>query len=371
MRLLPSSVLFVVAPYSLVYGKDPGLSHVSVKKAYKLYGLDSKNVFYLRDAKFYENIFPFKMSSFNESANVLNETNKHLNGLGESEVTSDDYENTVEDEVINVVTQIGENITSEGSVQTNQNGEGPSNVLETSPVLRRSIRQKVMPSKFNDYVVSSNVKYGLEKYVCYANLSRSNLCLSTTLNKSFEPKTFHEASQNHKWIKAMNLEMEALHRNNTYVLVDLPPGRKSIGCKWICKIKYKSSGEIDRYKARLVAKGYSQREGIDYEETFSPIVKMVTISKNGVFIAILVNVDDIVVTGNNEHEIDKFKKFSSSRVMIKNLGLLKYFLGIENVMLNHEESDNDKFLSNMSEYQKIVGKLIYLSITRPDISYDV
>ncbi|GKA03348.1 putative RNA-directed DNA polymerase [Tanacetum coccineum] len=65
--------------------------------------------------------------------------------------------------------------------------------------------------------------------------------------------------------------------NNTYVLVDLPPGRKSIGCKWIWKIKYKSSGEVDRYKARLVAKGYSQREAYDYEETFSPIVKMVTI----------------------------------------------------------------------------------------------
>ncbi|GKA03003.1 ribonuclease H-like domain-containing protein [Tanacetum coccineum] len=191
---------------------------------------------------------------------------------------------------------------------------------------------------------------------------------STTLNKSIEPKTFYEASQNPKWIKAMNLKMEALHRNNTYILADLPLRRKDIGCKWIWKIKYKSSGKNDRYKARLVANGFSQRDGIDYEETFSPVVKMVIVSKNNIFIAILVYVDDIVITGNNEYEIDKFKKFLSSKFMNKDLGLLKYFLGIE-VLENKNESENDKFLPNMTEYQKIVGKLIYLSITRPDISY--
>nr|GEV84972.1 putative ribonuclease H-like domain-containing protein [Tanacetum cinerariifolium] len=52
---------------------------------------------------------------------------------------------------------------------------------------------------------------------------------------------------------------------------------KIVGCKWLFKIKYKSSGEIGRYKAILVAKGYSQREGIDYEKTFSPVVKVVTV----------------------------------------------------------------------------------------------
>nr|GEY84245.1 ribonuclease H-like domain-containing protein [Tanacetum cinerariifolium] len=98
------------------------------------------------------------------------------------------------------------------------------------------VRQRVLPSKFSDYVVSSNVKYGLKKYVCYDNLSSRNLCFSTNLNMYTEPKTFHEASQNPKWIEAMNLEMKAFHRNITYVLVDLPLRRKDI--KYLGLLRY-------------------------------------------------------------------------------------------------------------------------------------
>lgn len=70
----------------------------------------------------------------------------------------------------------------------------------------------------------------------------------------------------------MNEELAALIENGTWDVVDLPKGNNAIDSKW-SKIKRDSNNNIERYKARLVIKGYSQRYGIDYEETFSPVVR--------------------------------------------------------------------------------------------------
>lgn len=75
----------------------------------------------------------------------------------------------------------------------------------------------------------------------------------------------------------MNTDLEALQQNNTWSLVPLSPGNKLIGCKWVCKIKYKSDSTIEHYKAHLVTKGYNQVEGIYYQETFSPTAKVTTL----------------------------------------------------------------------------------------------
>ncbi|GJY90671.1 putative RNA-directed DNA polymerase [Tanacetum coccineum] len=265
-----------------------------------------------------------------------------------------------------------------------------------------------------------------------------------------------------------------------------------LGYTWVALVDFTSTNR------KTIAKGFSQRNGIDYEETFSPVVKMVTVrciislvvhynwplfqlDVNDAFLygdlhedvymdlppgyydpsetrvcklvkslyglkqaprqwnekltsvlnehgfvhsmndyslfvkhdsdnilILLVYVDYIVITGSNLDEIDKFKRFLASKFQIKDLGSLKYFLGIEvlenknglclsqrkycmellseygllackpvatpmqqNVSLSHIETEKDKKLKNLTAYQKLIGKLIYLSVTRPDISYVV
>ena len=72
-----------------------------------------------------------------------------------------------------------------------------------------------------------------------------------------EPYNYQEASKDPLWFYAMNKEIQALSNNKTWEMVQLPPGKKAIGSKWVFKVKLKSNGTLERFKARLVAKGFN------------------------------------------------------------------------------------------------------------------
>lgn len=150
-------------------------------------------------------------------------------------------------ERMGVVTE-AENVhsASEGtSIQMN----GPS-VVES--MVRRSARQP-QPKLWPDYITYSARAIVLD-----------------------DPQTIEEALSRHdglNWKKAIMDEYDSLLMNKTWNLVDLPPNRRAIPCKWVFKTKRDGDGAIVRHKARLVIKGCAQRHGIDYEETFAPVVR--------------------------------------------------------------------------------------------------
>ncbi|KAJ0927704.1 putative RNA-directed DNA polymerase [Helianthus annuus] len=381
--------------------------------------------------------------------------------------------------------------------QTVQEGQGEQTQEETAEryVLPPRANRGVPPKRYSPEKQTRSSRYPMES-IAEGNLSREAKAFISTLYNEQIPNSVEQALESKNWKDAMEVEMKALMKNNTWERSTLPLGKKPVGCRWVFTIKYKPDGTIERYKARLVAKGYSQTYGIDYSETFSPVAKIDTIrvlfsiaanegwplhqfdvknaflhgelkeevymeappgfteqfkpgevcrlrrsiyglkqsprawfgrftlamkkygfqqsnsdhtlflKRRGKFVTcLIIYVDDMIITGNDEEEIKKLKANLFMEFEMKDLGRLKYFLGIEvmrskqgificqkkyildllaetgmidckpadtPMIMNHKlHMEEEAELADRERYQRLVGKLIYLSHTRPDIAYAV
>ena len=103
------------------------------------------------------------------------------------------------------------------------------------------------------------------------------LAVQVQVQRNSEPTNFDDAVSRRDgsmWIEAMHAELQSLEDNNVWELCELPPGRNVIGTKWVFKIKVDGMNVVERYKARIVAQGFSQVAGLDFEETWAPVVRI-------------------------------------------------------------------------------------------------
>ncbi|KAL0371332.1 UNVERIFIED_CONTAM: Retrovirus-related Pol polyprotein from transposon RE1 [Sesamum angustifolium] len=252
-----------------------------------------------------------------------------------------------------------------------------SDPITTSPVQpsllypnqapRRSTRHISKPQWLTDFICH----YTNQSHI--TDLMPSYECFVAALSTLQEPQSYKQAIGKPEWEDAMHQELLALDKNHTWEVTTLPPGKKAIGCRWVYKLKLRDDGTVERCKARLVAKGYNQVAGVDYVDCFSPVAKAVTghvcklkrslyglkqasrqwnqeftsqlvafgftqsshdhclffMGSEDTFVAMLIYVDDVLITSPSVSLLTDVKSYLDGLFTIKDLGVARYFLGLQ------------------------------------------
>jgi hypothetical protein len=339
-NISPSSVLNNKSPYEALHKKLPSIAHLRVFgcKAYPLkvnnkgdkfdevarnnciligYG-DKEGIYWIldqetnkafrsRDVKFneiFEETTNLDISVLNENVNENDNENENV------------IENGNENDNQNPNGNGNENVIENGNENDNQNpnGNGNENVIENinkndnENASENTVENKNDNSNNNNYGSSSDesiekqqisskrvrkqvIKYDANKQETSqqktSNKKQVNWLLSVVDEE--EPRTFREAMNSklkERWKEAIESEFSSLKENKTWMVSELPNGKKTIKTRWVFRIKLNERNEPERFKARLVVKGYNQEYGIDYNETFAPVIKQQALK---LFLAIAVN----------------------------------------------------------------------------------
>lgn len=252
-------------PYELYFGVKPNLSHIKVfgclalvkaqekkRSGYqkKLEPRASKGILVGYERAFTYRIFEPKSHKIVITRDVIFDENKTLE-LRKSKLYKT-YESCINSLPVQVVMEEEELDVDSGKETFNENIDVDDN--DNGDVADESFHTTQDDNEYDDQAYC-------EALVVYGD----------------EPRTYSEAVNSHdsyKWFLSMKEEYNSLVKNNTWDLVSLPKGRKAVSSKWVFKIKRRTDGTVERFKSRLVARGYTQKAGIDFHETFSPVARL-------------------------------------------------------------------------------------------------
>ncbi|CAA7015607.1 unnamed protein product [Microthlaspi erraticum] len=277
------------------------LGYPSGFKGYKVLDLESRSVSISRNVVFTENVFPFKTSEFVSKAvdmfpNTILPMPAPLHFVETMPLNCTEPDSEIDCDVRSSSHTAPD---SSASSLHHASSSHPSTIQSSNPVSQeydvgpvnivRPKRTPKAPSYLSEYhcnslpltsydpLPSHTTPYPISDFVSYDQLSPLFQSYIFAYNLETEPKTFKQAMASVKWTKAVNVELHALELLRTWDIESLPPGKNVVGNKWVFTIKYLSDGTVERHKARLVAQGFTQEEGVDYFDTFSPVAKLTSV----------------------------------------------------------------------------------------------
>ncbi|KAJ0536907.1 putative RNA-directed DNA polymerase [Helianthus annuus] len=282
------------------------LGYAPQYKGYKCFDPASSRMYVTRHARFDETCFPFvRDSSYTNLANLFlstfheptsHSTTQHHNPTpqppksthnpaspctlckGDSSPHPHPSCTTPENQPPSPMTVPETTHSSTTTDNTSTTNTTPTNPNPSTSAPQAEASAQSTPAPSHHMVTRSKVgtfKPNLKHTSYLANAMHS--CLHAALLTNTIPKGFKSASKHPHWMVAMQDELKALHRNQTWTLVPRPSSTNIVGSKWVFRTKYHSDGSLNRHKARLVAQGFTQIPGLDFNHTFSPMVKASTI----------------------------------------------------------------------------------------------
>jgi len=320
-NLSPSAPLNNKSPYEVYYGKLPKISHLKIFgcKAYPLdldknkdkfaprskknciligYG-EKEGIYWILDKKT-NKAFRSRDVKFDEDLDEIAEIeiSQKLQEVKSGENVRDDQDASEDEKVDNQIEVENEKVDkNEDDIDQNENDfdnqeyfsiNGEENEQINS--IRKSTRNKKQTNFYQsgESNVESSKQDKTSKKVNFVNFTY----------EEDEPQTLQQAMKSKykdKWKEAIESEFSSLKENQTWKICELPKGKKTVKTRWIFKVKLDSNNHPDRFKARLVAKGFNQEFGVDYNETFAPVIKQQALK---LCLAIAVN------ENLNVHQID-------------------------------------------------------------------